>query len=205
MRAAASALLLIGALPQVRAAQVEVEVSRDGRGFVVRAVATLHADTAAAFATLTDYERLPLFVPDVREVGVLRREWNADPSAHGEAAAQERLLVNQRGEFRFWWFSQSVEIRLNVVHQNGDQVRAWLAQMPARNEGDSGRLESFAGRYKVESIPGESPATVRLMYDARFEPQFYVPRLIGTHAVRHTLTRQFAAMAEEIERRFAAR
>lgn len=202
-QAAASALALACAAAQAGAAQIDVDVSRDGLRFEVKAVAHLHADIATAFATLTDYEHLPRFIPDVCNVLVLHREWNADPAAHGEAAAQERLLVDQRGQFRIWWFSQSVEIRLNVVHLNGDEVRAWLAPMPAGNDGDAGRMATFAGRYKVEPV-GENGRAVRLTYDARFEPQFHVPPLIGTHAVRHTVTEQFAAMAQEIERRFAA-
>lgn len=200
---ALSALALWCAAPHAGAAQINVEVSRDGLRFEVRAVARLHADIATTFATLTDYEQLPRFIPDVRSVRVLHREWNADPAAHGEAAAQERLLVEQQGEFRIWWFSQAVQIRLNVVHLNGDEVRAWLAPVTGI-DGEVGRMVTFAGRYKVEPV-GDNGRAVRLTYDARFEPQFHVPPLIGTHAVRHTVTEQFAAMALEIERRFAAR
>lgn len=202
---AASALALACASPTTQGAQVDVEVSRSGSRFEVKAVARLHTDTATAFATLTDYEHLPRFVPDVHDVRVLRRERHGEPSPQGEGGAQERLVVDQRGEFRIWWFSQPVQIRLDVLHLNGDEVRASLAAMPAHNDGDAGRLESFAGRYKLETVAGAGGNAVRLTYDAYFVPQFRVPRLIGTQAVRHTVTGQFAAMAEEIERRFAAR
>jgi hypothetical protein len=203
----AFALAVAFAAPAAVAAQIEIEVSREGDRFDVSAVARLRADAATAFATLTDYEQLPRFVPDVREVHVLRRErYVTNLSPHNEAVAHERLLLDQRGDFRIWWFSQAVEIRLEVVHVNGDEIRAALAPMPARADEEVGRLESFAGRYRIEPVAGENGSvTIRLYYDAHFVPLFHVPYLIGTSAVRRTVRGQFAAMAEEIERRFAAR
>lgn len=205
-RAAASALLLVCAVPLARAAQVEVKVSRDGRRFEVEAVASLRADTATAFATLTDYERLPLFVPDVREARILLRERTGGGLTPPGATASERLLIDERGAFRFWWFVQPVQVRLDVLHLNGDEVRASLAPMPAPVDGEAGRLESFSGRYRIEPMASENGAVmVRLRYDARFVPRFFVPLLIGTQAVRQSVSEQFAAMAHEIERRYAAR
>ena len=194
-------------MPAARAAQVEVEVTRNGRRFEVKAVASLRADVATAFATLTDYEQLPRFVPDVREVRIVRREFHpGEPIARPESKATERLLIDQRGDYHIWWFSQPVQVRLDVVHLNGDEVRALLAPMPAPADSEVGRLESFSGHYRIETIANENgAAAVRLYYDAHFVPHFDVPRLIGTQAVRHTVSEQFSAMAREIERRFAAR
>jgi hypothetical protein len=202
--------LILGLLPagHARAAVVEIEVHRSGGRFTVKAEAVLRADVATAFGTLTDYEHLPQFVPGVREVRVLRRERNG---------REEQLEVEQGGEFRAWWFTRRIRVRMDVVHANGDEVLARLAAAsavasavtsaespPAAN--DESRLRFFVGRYRVEPLPGAHGApAIRLLYDAQFEPEFSVPRVIGTWAVRSAMADQFAAMTAEIERRFALR
>lgn len=203
-----SALILVF-LPagHTRAAGVEIEVHRSGGRFTVKAEAVLRADVATAFGTLTDYERLPQFVPGVREVRVLRRERNG---------RDEQLEIEQGGEFRAWWFTRRIRVRMDVVHANGDEVLARLAASvvasavtatespPAAN--DESRLRFFVGRYRVESLPGvHGVPAIRLLYDAQFEPEFSVPRVIGTWAVRSAVADQFTAMTAEIERRFALR
>jgi hypothetical protein len=62
---------------------------------------------------------------------------------------------------------------------------------------DETYLDAFEGRYELESF-GEG---VRLRYVARIVPNFVLPPLIGTLAVRQTVRAQFDAMVAEIERR----
>lgn len=138
-----------------------------------------------AWRTLTDYERLPGFVPGIESVRVLRRS---------QVDGLERLLVEQRGEFRWLFYAQPIAVRMDVVHHAPTRVDARAVATPGA---DAAHMESFVGRYELEPID----AGVRVRYVARIVPRFALPPLIGTLAVRQTVTAQFDAMMAEIDRR----
>lgn len=194
-------------LPAASAAErVQIEVRRDERRFEVHASAQVRADIATAFATLTDYEQLPRFIPGVRQVRVLQRAAAPALAASAvRAAAEERLQIEQRGDFRALWFVRPVVVRLDVVHRDGVEVQAVLSSERAEAPAEYAQLQTFRGRYRVQTIDGGPDPQVRLTYDAEFVPDFGVPPLLGTHVVRSTITDQFDAMVREIERRYGGR
>src|SRR4051812_9981360 len=49
------------------AAEISVEMTRHGESFEVRAMARIEANVAEVWKVLTDYERLPEFIPGLRE------------------------------------------------------------------------------------------------------------------------------------------
>lgn len=173
------------------ASPATVDVERDGAAYVVRAEVELRADLRSTWFTVTDYERLPQFVPGLRSVRVLARAADGD---------SERLLVEQRGEFRFLWFTQPVLVWLDVQHKAPRQVLARSVLPSGVNDAKS-TLREFEGSYELASIDA---AQTRLTYRARIEPAQPLLPLIGTLAVRHTVDAQFRALAAEIERRAAA-
>lgn len=135
--------------------------------------------------TLTDYEHLPQFVPGIQSVRVLRRS---------RVDGLERLLVEQRGELRWLFYVEPIAVRMDVVHRAPTRVDARAVATPG---GDGADLEYFEGRYELEPVGGG----VRVRYVARIVPRFALPPLIGTLAVRQTVTTQFNAMMTEIDRR----
>lgn len=177
-------------------AAVQLEVERDGERFHVTARADMNADPRIAWDTLTDYERLPDFIPGITRSRVLARE---------ARAAGEQLAVEFSGAFRLLFFSLPTQVWLDVRHQPFTDIRAQIG--PARSGGPAPSLKSFDGRYTLAVIGrGERGAMrVRFQYDARFELAEPLPPvigpLLGTFAVRRVLREQFAAMVAEIERR----
>lgn len=141
-----------------------------------------------AWRTLTDYERLPQFVPGLTSVRVLRR---------AQVDGLEHLQVEQKGEFRWLFYTQPVTVRMDVVHRVPSSVDARAIAAPGD---DATHLERFAGRYELESVGDD----VRVSYFARIVPRFALPPVIGTLAVRQTVRTQFDAMLAEIERRSAS-
>lgn len=179
------ALALLAASASAQAATATVDVARHGREFDVEAVAQASASVELAWRTLTDYEHLPQFVPGIQSVRVLRRS---------QVDGLERVLVEQRGEFRWLFYAQPVAVRMDVLHRAPTKVDARGVATPGD---DAARLELFEGRYELEPVG----SGVRVRYVARIVPRFALPPVIGTLAVRQTVTTQFDAMLAEIDRR----
>jgi hypothetical protein len=166
------------------AAGEQVDVARHGASFEVQAEAYVAAPIALAWATVTDYESLPTFVPDVRSSRVLER------SRDGSV---ERLTLEQRGELRFLFFARPIAVRLQVEQQAPTSVVA--RHLPGGNGSDE--LRSFNGSYLLR---GDGNGTT-LSYRATIEPGFDLPPFVGTLLMRHTIHTQFHALVAEIERR----
>ncbi len=176
---------------------IALDVARDGEKFRVTARADMQADASVAWATLTDYERLPQFIPHVTRVRVVARR----PRPGGEA-----LTVDYDGVFRLFFLSYPTQVRLDVEHVPFTDVLARLST-PAQ---PNGSLRQFDGRYTL-TVRGDrgGSARVRLDYNATFELAQPLPpvlgTLFGTGAVRSMLREQFEALVAEIERRTRAR
>jgi carbon monoxide dehydrogenase subunit G len=171
------AVLVLHAAVAGAADDLSVDVRRNGRSFAVRAVATVAA--AVVWEVLTDYDNLARFIPGLSSSAVQSRVTN-------------RVLVEQKGEARFLVFSYPIEVRLEVLESPSDSITS-------REVG--GNLKRMTGRYDLESGNGG----IVLRYSGELEPDFELPPVIGTLAVRTMVEEQFAAMVGEIERRASLR
>ena len=167
------------------------DVTQDAGGYRIDASADVDADQALVWDTLTDYERLPQFVPGIRRVRVLESH---------EEAGRRHLLIEQAGELRFLFFARRVAVLLEVEQQPQSRVEARALPLPPGGDSDGSSLHEFEGTYTLVPIPGG----VRLGYRARFAPEFTLPPIFGTLAVRRTMQAQFEAMLAEIDRRHLA-
>lgn len=167
------------------------DVARDGAAYRVDASADLDADQALVWGTITDYEKLPEFVPGIRSVRVL--ETRADGN-------KQRLTIEQVGEFRFLFFARRIAVLLDVEQQARSRIEARALARPHDGDPDAAGIDQFEGTYTLLPIAGG----VRLGYRARFVPDFYLPPIFGAFAVRRTMEAQFQAMLDEIYRRRAA-
>jgi carbon monoxide dehydrogenase subunit G len=176
MQARALAAILALQLVVAHAAEdLAVSVARQGERFSVRASASIAVPAATVWEVLTDYESLPRFIPGLSSSTVQLR-------------AGQRVVVEQKGEARFLFFSFPIEVRLEVL----ESPAAWIS---SRSVG--GNLRRMTGRYDVEtSVRGSV-----LRYSGELEPGFDLPPVIGALAVRIMAEQQFAALVAEIERR----
>lgn len=188
----ALALAASGAAAGATAATIEVE--RDGQRFHVRASAEIHADPRTAWETITDYQRLREFVPDVEHSLVVARNGN-------------RLVVEHRGAFHLLFIEIPVRVRLAVQHEAYERVVA--RSQAGMVDGEPQTLREFTGTYVLTVIGRDRRAGVRLDYESHFELAEPLPpvlgELFGTAMVQRGMRQQFEAMVREIERRQAAR
>lgn len=180
-RALAKALLCAIALAfglarSACAGELTIDVSREGEFVSVRASVYVDADVGIAWQVLTDYDHLSGFIPDMRSSRVVKREGSS-------------VVVEQKGEFGFLFFSKDIDVTLAVSEQPPLRIDARAI---------AGNLKDLKASYELK----DSPSGMQLGYTGRFVPDFFLPPLIGMPLVRHSLERRLRAMVEEIERRY---
>jgi ribosome-associated toxin RatA of RatAB toxin-antitoxin module len=176
LRLAALLGLLLAALP-ARAADVEVDVRRSGDVFTIVARAEFEGVVARAWEVLTDYGRYPRFIAELTQSRVLSRKGRA-------------VQVDQKGEARFLFLSYPLDARLAVTEQPYERVSSRAV---------AGSFREMRNTYELEGREGR----VILRYTGRLVPDFHVPPIIGTLALRHHVEAMFVALVEEMERRNA--
>ena len=174
-------LLTFGTASAYAAGEVKVEAVRKGEFIEVHASATVAAPLSIIWTTLTDYERLPEFVPGLRMSRVASRRGAT-------------VIVEQSGEARFLMFSFPIDVTLEATERPpaSIQVRAI-----------SGNLRHFEGGYLVEPAPAGPGMLLR--WEGTIIPDISLPPLIGEVVMRMSIEDQFTGMVREIERRELAR
>ncbi len=158
--------------------EADLSVARDGDYVVVSARADIPVERSLAWEVLTDYDRYPRFIPDLRISRVLSR-------------SEGLAVVEQEGRFTFLFFSEPVEVRLAVHEEPRHLVESHAL---------AGNLKDLKSRYELL----DEPSGTRLVYSGRFVPQA-LPPFIGLLVVRSALRKQFFALVAEIARRGADR
>ena len=174
--------LLIFGTPGLHAAgEVKVDAIRKGEFIEVRAHAVVEAPLSVIWTTLTDYERLPEFIPGLRKSKVIGRRGGT-------------VVVEQSGEARFLVFTFPIDVTLEALERppSSIQVRAI-----------SGNLRHFEGGYRVEPDPAGTGMALR--WEGSIIPDVSLPPLIGEVVMRMRIEDQFTGMVREIERRELAR
>ena len=171
------ALFALQAAAACAADDLAVDVERKGGSFSIRAGATVAAPASLVWEVLTDYDNLARFIPGLSRSTV-------------ELRAANRVQLHQKGEARFLFFAYPIDVRLEVVESPRDSITSRAV---------GGNLRRMNGRYELQRAAGG----VRLRYTGELEPDFALPPVIGTLAVRSMVEEEFGAMVAEIERRAA--
>src|SRR5947208_2434267 len=166
-----------GLVRAAAAEAIETRIERQGDFITVNASALMQVDARIAWEVLSDYDNLAQFIPDMKTSRIVSREGN-------------RALVEQKGEFGFFFYRQPVDVTLEVLEQPPRRIDARRV---------AGNIRELETRYEL----GTSAAGVRFDYSGRFIPAFSLPPLIGMPIVRRIVERRFRAMVEEIVRRDA--
>jgi len=177
MPPAASCLLLVcvtGFAAAVPAAEVAVQVTRDGEVFQVDASADIEGNVARTWRVLTDYGRFAEFIPDLHSSRVVSRDG-------------QQVVVEQKGEARVLFFSFPIDVRLAITEYPNERLVSRAV---------AGNFREMRGAYSLEAGQGR----ILLRYAGRMVPDFFVPPLIGTLALRQNVEASFRALVAEIER-----
>jgi len=171
------AVAMTGLVRAAAAPAIESRIEREGEYITVSASALMQVDARIAWEVLSDYDNLARFIPDMTSSRAVSRSGN-------------RVLVEQKGEFGFFFYRQPVDVLLEVLEVPPHRIDARRI---------AGNIRELETRYEL----GTSAAGVRFDYSGRFIPGFSVPPLIGMPIVRRIVERRFRAMVEEIVRRDA--
>ena len=177
------AVLLSAATISVPAASTQpapVSVRSDRGVYRVAATFATPQPMAVAHAVLTDYERIPRFMPDVRSSRVLER-------------GRDRVVVEQEAVARVLFFSRQVRLVLEVQ------------EAPANIRFRDRSGQSFI-RYEGQWTLREQDGHALIGYELLAEPDFDVPEFILTRLLRRDAGRMIERLQAEIaDRALAAR
>ncbi len=162
-----------------RAATAVERISGNGPAFfAIHAQGFVRATPQQAWRVLTDYERLPEFVPHLRVSTILSRNGH-------------EVLLEQETQTGFVFISQTIRMQLKVTErpQSGILVRMV-----------SGDLRSYQAEWELTPAIEEGAEGTRVSYKGSMEPDFFLPPLVGESLVRKDVDQMVEAVMREIER-----
>lgn len=172
--ASAQAQDSFGAPLEVRAERIH----RDGMSwFDIDANGFVSATPQQAWKVLTDYERLPQFVPELVHSRVMKRTGN-------------EVLLEQESRAGFLFFSYNLRMTVRVTEQAFSAIDIALV---------SGGMKRYDARWELEGIQENGREGTRIRYSAQMEPEFFVPPLIGQPFVQASVRKTVEAVVREIE------
>ena len=167
---------LITLLPVAAAGQGPepiVTVQEDRGIYSVRARFHVPQSEAVAMAVLTDYERIPRFMPDIKTSVLLER-------------TAGRAVVEQEGVSHFLMFSKRVHLVLEIT-EAADALR--FRDRCGRS------FASYEGSWTLSSENGGA----RIVYELMAQPSFSVPASV----LKRLFRRDSASMIESLRQEIA--
>ena len=172
--------LLAGAAPARAAQDFSIDAHGQGGAVIIHTQARIHAHYPVIWSTLTDYEQLPYFIPDLKTSKVLEK--------HGDVS-----VVEQKGVMEILMFSYPIDVTVQTFEHQPDKIGVHLLK---------GNLKQLDGGYTLEPVPGLEHEYL-LSWHGVIESDFAMPAFITVPLMRSNLRRQFLGMVGEIERREA--
>jgi ribosome-associated toxin RatA of RatAB toxin-antitoxin module len=166
--------------PPITPTPLQVSVKRvdleEGYVFEVKSSGTVAAAPETVWRILTDYERMPEFVPDMDSSRVISRLGN-------------RAVVEQFGTARFLFIHRNIHLVVLAQEQPSSAIDISLI---------SGDMRIYNCRWELQPIP-ETGGT-RLLYTGRMMPKFYVPSMLGSNIIRGDIERMMVAVLARLDR-----
>ena len=132
------------------------------------------------FAVLADYDRLAEFIPGVVISRIVARDGVS-------------VQVDQELEESVLFFQQRLKVRMAITEAAPRQMTLKAL---------SGSFRSYEGQYRLLAVASDNAkARTRILYRAKFEPDFDLPRMMGPYVVKRSLEKNHRALVREIERR----
>ncbi len=158
---------------------VHVSASTGFTGVKIEAASMVAADTATLWETLTDYDRLASFIPDMQISRLV--------SAPGQP-----ILVEQRADAGLFAFVMPDRVVLAMEERPQGLIRFRAV---------SGNVATMRGEWIITGT-GNS---VKLTYRAHVVPLLPPPPLVSDHFVENEVRQRFTAVVREAERRMLAK
>lgn len=170
--------LLFACAGPASAARPEVTARRLQVGgehvFAVVANGTVKASPASVWKVLTDYERMPEFVPDLTKTRIVSRTGN-------------RAILEQAGVARFMFFSRTIKLVVQVQEEPMSSIDITLV---------NGDMKVYDCRW---AITPTADGGTRVDYSGRMVPRFYVPGMLGSNLLRGDIERMMQALLDRLE------
>jgi len=161
--------------------RVQVMVKRthqDGNAvFNVQADGYTHASPQRAWQVLTDYERLPEFVPNLQASKLVSRDGDG-------------IVLEQQSRAGFLFVKQDIHLVLRVTEHPFSAIDITLV---------SGDMRQYAGRWEIAPVRVNGNDGTRIRYVGQMEPDFLVPPLVGNAFIAHDVKRMVEAVVSEID------
>lgn len=172
--------MLACALPALgQAPPLEVSVRRIDEGgqhvYEVAASGAVQASPGAVWKILTDYERMPDFVPDLQSSRVLSRSGN-------------RVIVEQVGKARFLFFRRTINLVVDITEHPTSRIDIGLV---------NGDMKVYECHWEL--VPVAETGGTRVNYSGKLVPRFYVPGMLGASAIRSDIERMMKAVLERLD------
>ena len=150
----------------------QVTVNESGGVYQLAASFSVLEPPAIAIAVLTDFERIPEFMPDMKTSNVVE---------HGDAGT----LVEQEAVARFMMFSKRVHLMLRVSERDGT----------IRFRDECGRsFDRYEGLWRVIAKDGRTA----IEYQLGAKPRFDVPAFVLTRLMKRDATQMIQRLQAEI-------
>jgi ribosome-associated toxin RatA of RatAB toxin-antitoxin module len=159
------------ARPEVFARRVE---AGGEQVFEVVANGTVKTAPAAVWKVLTDYERMPEFVPDLKKTKIVSRSGN-------------RIILEQAGVARFMFFSRPINLVVQAYEEPMSSIDITLV---------TGDMKVYVCRW---AITPTADGGTRVDYAGRMVPKFYVPSMLGSNLLRTDIERMMQAVLDRLE------
>ena len=145
--------------------------------FEIQLQGVVHATPQQTWAVLTDYARLPEFVPDLLSSKLLSH-------------SATETIIEQQGRAGFLFVRQAIQVVVRVVEQPFSSIDVTLL---------SGNMKHYSSHWTL--TPQAPDGGTRIDYRGTLEPDFYVPLLLGRALVQRNVQTMLAAVLAEVERR----
>lgn len=167
-------LALFLAVAPARAADITVEITREGDVFNVQARAEFEGGITRTWQVLTDYARYAQYIPEVSESRVISRQGR-------------EVQVEQKGEARLLLVRFPIDVRLAITEHPRERIVSRAV---------AGSFREMRNAYSIEAVEGR----ILLRFVGRLVPDFYVPPVIGTLVIKSSIEAMFVSLVEEMER-----
>jgi ribosome-associated toxin RatA of RatAB toxin-antitoxin module len=130
----------------------------------------------AVWAVLTDYERMPDFVPDLHSARVLSRSGG-------------QVLLEQTGTARLLFFRRAIRLVVRVREQPFSQIDVSLVH---------GDMKVYRCSWRL--VPVAATGGTRVLYRGTMAPKFYVPGMLGAGMIGANIETMMAAVLARLDR-----